>query len=97
MDGVVQLTGVVRVGIIHRLSLLDRRIVLPLRIVKATVLGVGGGKYHIHLKETKKEETRRFSVRHWSALNEENRKKGRPTIKLEEGENDLVSAYYFKL
>ena len=55
MDGVVQLTGVVRVSIIHRLPLLNRRIVLPLRIVKATVLGVGGGKYHIHLTEKKKE------------------------------------------
>ena len=45
----------------------------------------------------KEEETRKFSVRQWSAQNEENKKKGRPTIKLEEKDNDLVSNYYFKL
>ena len=49
-----QLTGVVRVGIVHRLPLLDRSIVLPLCIVKVTVLSVGGGKYHIHLKESRR-------------------------------------------
>ena len=45
----------------------------------------------------KEEEMRKFSVRQWSAQNEENKKKGRPTIKLEEKDNDLVSNYYFKL
>ena len=47
--------------------------------------------------EVVKEEKRRFSIRQWKAQNEENKKKGRPTVKLEEKDNDALSEYSFVL
>ena len=42
----------------------------------------------------RREEKKRFSIRQWELQNELNKKKGRPTIKLEEEEGDLVREYY---
>ena len=47
------------------------------------------------IKVTKaKENRRRFLVRNWEKQNQINVSKGRPTINLEEEENNIISRYY---
>ena len=45
----------------------------------------------------RREEKTRFLIRQRELQNELNKKKGRPTIKLEEEEGDLGREYYFNI
>ena len=44
----------------------------------------------VEIKKEKEEKVRRFSVRQWREQNKLNIALGRPTIKLEEHENEVV-------
>ena len=53
-------------------------------------------KVEVSIRDTTNTQ-RRFSVRQWEAQNKINVAKGRPTIKLEEEENDIVIEHYWSL
>ena len=53
-------------------------------------------KKEVSIRDTTNTQ-RRFSVRQWEEQNKINMAKGRPTIKLEEEENDIVTEYYWNL